>query len=153
MVKPWGCLSYGISLNSQIHVIQLQLFQACRYRIWNIFNIVHDFGCYKEFVPSNTTFLDCNSKFDFGIVDFSAIQMMVAKFDGCLDSFNSLPIYAAVSRTLIPGSAGWNILRPPRIHVGSTLILTSIAKLYQLASWDAHGVMTNKRYGCAIIQG
>lgn len=94
----------------------------------------HDLRCDKEFFPGNSAFLDGNPKFSLGVVDFSAIQMIITKLDSSLDSVDGLPVNAIICSTFKPGGAGWNLLKQQLIRIGSIMILTAITKLCPLAN-------------------
>ena len=87
-------------------MVNTELLQACVQRGRDVSDVWQDLGDDVELLAGDARLLDGGSQLSLGLVDFGAVQVVVAQADGCFRAVDACLIELGLVARLVPGSAG-----------------------------------------------
>jgi len=92
--------------NLQINILNTELLQARVQRRRDVSDIRQDFRHDVEFLARDAGLLDGRSQLRFGLVDFGAVEVVVAEADGSVGAVDAGLVELGLVAGLVPGGAG-----------------------------------------------
>lgn len=87
-------------------MINTELLQACIQRSRNISDVRQDLGHDVELLAGDARLLDGGSQLSLSLVDFGAVDVVVAEADGHFGAVDTCLVELGLVAGLVPGCAG-----------------------------------------------
>ena len=87
-------------------MVDTELLQACVQRGRDVSDVRQDLGDDVELLAGDARLLDGGSQLGLSLVDFRAVEVVVAEPDGCFGAVNACLVELRLVAGLVPGGAG-----------------------------------------------